>query len=136
MISLLKTLCSLSELFVLQRISGLEFLRFLKTLSSQKEKTPFNSDCKILEHPWQIFEYNLWAINQDFEMITSGRKSAKDRYRHQQIWWQRYWNTEDMGENGKAKTACYLSRYPLPYVPPVARILLFLNMLYSFYALL
>jgi len=50
-------------------------LQFLKTLSSQKEKIPFNFDCKILEHPWQIFEYNNRAINEDFQMITSGRKS-------------------------------------------------------------
>lgn len=50
---------------------------FLKRISEQKEKMPFSSDCKILEHPWQIFEYNNWAINQDFMMITSGRKSQK-----------------------------------------------------------
>ena len=49
--------------------------QFLKTLSSQKEKIPFTADCKILEHPWQIFEYNNWAINEDFQMITYGRKS-------------------------------------------------------------
>ncbi len=48
---------------------------FLKKLSIQNEKLPFSPDCKILEHPWQIFEYNNWAINEDFKMITSGRKS-------------------------------------------------------------
>ena len=48
---------------------------FLKKLSDQKEKLPFTSDCRILEHPWQIFEYNNWAINEDFKMITSGRIS-------------------------------------------------------------
>ncbi|MGN6533772.1 MAG: putative sugar nucleotidyl transferase, partial [Ginsengibacter sp.] len=51
--------------------------QFLKKLSSQKEKIPFTSDCKILEHPWQIFEYNNWAIRQDFDMITEGRISEK-----------------------------------------------------------
>ena len=50
---------------------------FLKRLSEQKEKIPFSSDCKLLEHPWQIFEYNSWAINEDFQMITSSRKSEK-----------------------------------------------------------
>ncbi len=50
---------------------------FLKTLSLQKEKISFSPDCKLLEHPWQIFEYNHWALIQDFEMITSGRKSVK-----------------------------------------------------------
>jgi len=48
---------------------------FLKQISVQKEKIPFTPDCKILEHPWQIFEYNEWAISQDFKMITAGRSS-------------------------------------------------------------
>jgi UDP-N-acetylglucosamine diphosphorylase/glucosamine-1-phosphate N-acetyltransferase len=29
-----------------------------------------------LNFPWQIFEYNHWAICQDFELLTEGRKSA------------------------------------------------------------
>lgn len=48
---------------------------FLNKLSAQNEKLSFTPDCRILEHPWQIFEYNNWAINEDFKMITSGRKS-------------------------------------------------------------
>ena len=50
---------------------------FLKQLSVQKRKIPYTPDCKILEHPWQIFEYNYWAIHEDFKMITSGRVSEK-----------------------------------------------------------
>lgn len=30
-----------------------------------------------IEHPWQIFELNDWAIRQDFELITTGRSSQK-----------------------------------------------------------
>lgn len=52
-------------------------LDFLKQLSLQKEKVPFTPDCKILEHPWQIFEYNNWAIHEDFRMLTSGKTSEK-----------------------------------------------------------
>ncbi|MEO8824052.1 MAG: putative sugar nucleotidyl transferase [Ginsengibacter sp.] len=48
---------------------------FLKRLSAQNDKLPFAPDCKILEHPWQIFDYNNWAINEDFKMITLGRNS-------------------------------------------------------------
>jgi UDP-N-acetylglucosamine diphosphorylase / glucose-1-phosphate thymidylyltransferase / UDP-N-acetylgalactosamine diphosphorylase / glucosamine-1-phosphate N-acetyltransferase / galactosamine-1-phosphate N-acetyltransferase len=51
--------------------------QFLKQLSLQKEKIPFTKDCKILEHPWQIFEFNNWAIREDFEMITEGRISER-----------------------------------------------------------
>src|SRR6185437_8719212 len=48
---------------------------FLKKLSAQNDKLLFTPDCKILEHPWQIFEYNNWAITEDFKMITLERKS-------------------------------------------------------------
>ncbi|MGN6194926.1 MAG: putative sugar nucleotidyl transferase [Ginsengibacter sp.] len=48
---------------------------FLKQFSVEKEKMPFTRDCKILEHPWQIFEYNNWAIHEDFKMLTSEKKS-------------------------------------------------------------
>jgi len=50
---------------------------FLKQISVQKIKIAFTQDCKILEHPWQIFEYNDWAIRQDFKMINGGRSSEK-----------------------------------------------------------
>ncbi len=63
--------------FILYPANFIPSLQFLKQLSAQKEKIPFTSDCKILEHPWQIFEYNNWAIRQDFEMITQGKNSAK-----------------------------------------------------------
>jgi len=58
---------------------------FLKQVSVQKEKLPFTTDCKILEHPWQIFEYNTWAINQDFKMITEERTSEKKHSSNQFI---------------------------------------------------
>ncbi len=30
---------------------------------------------KILNYPWQVFQYNDWALRKDFAMITSGRVS-------------------------------------------------------------
>jgi NDP-sugar pyrophosphorylase family protein len=50
---------------------------FLKEVSAKQEKVPFSSDCGILEHPWQIFEFNNWAIIEDFKMITEDRISEK-----------------------------------------------------------
>jgi hypothetical protein len=50
---------------------------FLKNLNPQVNQLPSYDDCKILEYPWQIFEYNNWAIRQDYEMITKDRKSNK-----------------------------------------------------------
>jgi len=32
-------------------------------------------DSMLIKHPWQIFEYNDWAIRQDFDLLTSGRVS-------------------------------------------------------------
>ncbi|MEO8412713.1 MAG: putative sugar nucleotidyl transferase [Ginsengibacter sp.] len=48
---------------------------FLKQIGKQNAPFPSIDDCKILEYPWQIFEYNDWAIRQDFKLITAGRKS-------------------------------------------------------------
>ncbi len=33
------------------------------------------SSVRILQHPWHIFEYNDWALRQDYTLITAGRQS-------------------------------------------------------------
>jgi UDP-N-acetylglucosamine diphosphorylase / glucose-1-phosphate thymidylyltransferase / UDP-N-acetylgalactosamine diphosphorylase / glucosamine-1-phosphate N-acetyltransferase / galactosamine-1-phosphate N-acetyltransferase len=33
------------------------------------------SSVRILQHPWHIFEYNDWALREDFALITEGRRS-------------------------------------------------------------
>ncbi len=35
----------------------------------------FNEDVKTIQYPWNIFQLNDWAIRQDFELLTSKRKS-------------------------------------------------------------
>jgi len=52
-------------------------VNFLKQINIESAALPPTDDCKILEYPWQIFEYNNWAIRQDFELITDGRKSQE-----------------------------------------------------------
>jgi len=52
-------------------------LDFLKELFGRNEKISFTPDCKILEHPWQIFEYNDWAIKEDFKMMCEGKISQE-----------------------------------------------------------
>ena len=49
--------------------------QFLKELQSSGEEIPTTDTCKVLYYPWQIFEYNNWAIRQDFELITERGKS-------------------------------------------------------------
>ncbi len=34
-------------------------------------------DAVSIEHPWQIFAYNDWALRQDFELLTAGRVSQQ-----------------------------------------------------------
>ncbi len=43
-----------------------------KEILSQKYSLDFilSPDIKILEYPWNIFQYNDWAIRQDFELLT------------------------------------------------------------------
>ena len=47
----------------------------LESLRSNTALVP-TADLKILQHPWEIFQLNDWAIRQDFALITAGRKSA------------------------------------------------------------
>ena len=34
-----------------------------------------NEEIKHLQHPWNIFQLNGWALQKDFDLITAGRKS-------------------------------------------------------------
>ncbi len=33
-------------------------------------------DIRIIQHPWQIFQYNDWALRHDFRLVTTNRISA------------------------------------------------------------
>lgn len=37
----------------------------------------FNDEFKEIKFPWEIFQLNRWAIEQDFELLTQKRKSQK-----------------------------------------------------------
>ncbi len=46
-------------------------------IKAAEDQTPIleNEEIKMLHHPWQIYQFNDWAIRQDFENITSNRNS-------------------------------------------------------------
>ncbi|RYD74938.1 MAG: glucose-1-phosphate thymidylyltransferase, partial [Sphingobacteriales bacterium] len=46
-------------------------------LEASKNKTLLQETdaVKILHHPWQIFQYNEWALRHDFDLLTTGRQS-------------------------------------------------------------
>lgn len=47
-----------------------------KSLPSGVSKVSFSGEIKLLRHKWEIFKWNEWAIEKDFERITKGRRSA------------------------------------------------------------
>jgi len=52
-------------------------IEFFDKLNEATDTLPSTDDCKVLEYPWHIFEYNDWAIRQDFQLITKGKTSAE-----------------------------------------------------------
>jgi UDP-N-acetylglucosamine diphosphorylase / glucose-1-phosphate thymidylyltransferase / UDP-N-acetylgalactosamine diphosphorylase / glucosamine-1-phosphate N-acetyltransferase / galactosamine-1-phosphate N-acetyltransferase len=49
----------------------------LNTLNNGDFAVEGNSDLvKELHYPWHIFQYNDWALRQDFDLITQGKTSA------------------------------------------------------------
>lgn len=50
---------------------------FLKQLKKDFNANLPADDCKLLQHSWQLFEYNNWAIQQDFDLLTEGKISKK-----------------------------------------------------------
>lgn len=42
-----------------------------------KHAIEFNDEFKEIKFPWEIFQMNQWAIEQDFELLTHRRKSQK-----------------------------------------------------------
>lgn len=50
-------------------------INFLTEVKNTGTANLLGADSKILEYPWQITEYNHWAINEDFKLLTSGKTS-------------------------------------------------------------
>lgn len=42
-----------------------------------KKAVEFKEECKEIKFPWEIFQLNKWAIEQDFQLLTRGKKSQK-----------------------------------------------------------
>jgi len=82
--ALLPTSNIIDEIFALQNEQSLfKGEQWLATRSSHADFTQdsgnrkeFTSECHILNRPWLIFQLNAWALQQDFDWITSHRISA------------------------------------------------------------
>jgi UDP-N-acetylglucosamine diphosphorylase/glucosamine-1-phosphate N-acetyltransferase len=42
-----------------------------------KKAIDFKDEFKEIKFPWEIFQLNKWAIEQDFELLTQGKKTQK-----------------------------------------------------------
>jgi UDP-N-acetylglucosamine diphosphorylase / glucose-1-phosphate thymidylyltransferase / UDP-N-acetylgalactosamine diphosphorylase / glucosamine-1-phosphate N-acetyltransferase / galactosamine-1-phosphate N-acetyltransferase len=42
-----------------------------------KKSIEYKDEIREIKFPWQLFQMNQWAIEKDFEQLTSGRKSQK-----------------------------------------------------------
>ena len=69
---------SCDKKIIAARIDATDAKKFsnAESLSNLKIKE-VNLSERILNQKWQIFKWNDWAIEEDFTLLTSGRKSAK-----------------------------------------------------------
>jgi UDP-N-acetylglucosamine diphosphorylase/glucosamine-1-phosphate N-acetyltransferase len=48
---------------------------FIQSILSESGE-PDYTNVKILQYPWHIFQWNDWALREDFQLVTKGRQSA------------------------------------------------------------
>lgn len=48
---------------------------FIQSILDNSNEPDYTS-VKILQYPWHIFQWNDWALREDFQLITKGRQSA------------------------------------------------------------
>ncbi|OQP60273.1 putative sugar nucleotidyl transferase [Niastella populi] len=52
------------------------FVKSIFDASGEPTGEPDYSQVKILQYPWHIFQWNDWALREDFQLITKNRQSA------------------------------------------------------------
>src|SRR5688572_20732448 len=56
-------------------IPSKEFISSLFQNGKLSDNPDWNA-VKLIKYPWHIFQWNDWAIRQDFSLVTQGRRSA------------------------------------------------------------
>lgn len=57
-------------------IPSRQFIHSLVKADGQFSDSPAWDSVKLLQHPWNIFMWNDWALRQDFDLLTANRQSA------------------------------------------------------------
>ncbi len=52
------------------------FIQSIFDASGEPVSEPDYSQVKILQYPWHIFQWNDWALREDYQLITKNRQSA------------------------------------------------------------
>lgn len=52
-------------------------IEFLIKAAAEKTAVIAMDGIKVIHHPWQIFQFNDWAIREDFKLLVTGRESAE-----------------------------------------------------------
>jgi UDP-N-acetylglucosamine diphosphorylase/glucosamine-1-phosphate N-acetyltransferase len=64
-----------AAVFAANIIPSEQFIASLQADATQLKKDPDWDAIKILQYPWHIFQWNDWALREDFKLVTKGRNS-------------------------------------------------------------
>ncbi len=64
-----------AALFAANIIPSRSFIASLKSKTSMPAEDPDWEKVKIIQYPWHIFQWNDWALREDFQLVTAGRTS-------------------------------------------------------------
>jgi UDP-N-acetylglucosamine diphosphorylase/glucosamine-1-phosphate N-acetyltransferase len=64
-----------AAVFAANIIPSEQFIASLTTQGNQLKKDPDWDAIRILQYPWHIFQWNDWALREDFKLVTRGRNS-------------------------------------------------------------
>jgi UDP-N-acetylglucosamine diphosphorylase / glucose-1-phosphate thymidylyltransferase / UDP-N-acetylgalactosamine diphosphorylase / glucosamine-1-phosphate N-acetyltransferase / galactosamine-1-phosphate N-acetyltransferase len=65
-----------STVFAANILPSIDFIQALLKGNYSEQDFLQQTTVRILQYPWQIFEYNDWALREDFKLITMGRYSV------------------------------------------------------------
>jgi UDP-N-acetylglucosamine diphosphorylase / glucose-1-phosphate thymidylyltransferase / UDP-N-acetylgalactosamine diphosphorylase / glucosamine-1-phosphate N-acetyltransferase / galactosamine-1-phosphate N-acetyltransferase len=66
---------NLPAVFTANIIPGRGFIKAFVSGDYSQDELLGQTNGRVLQYPWQIFEYNDWALREDFKLITEGRHS-------------------------------------------------------------
>jgi UDP-N-acetylglucosamine diphosphorylase / glucose-1-phosphate thymidylyltransferase / UDP-N-acetylgalactosamine diphosphorylase / glucosamine-1-phosphate N-acetyltransferase / galactosamine-1-phosphate N-acetyltransferase len=67
---------NIPAVFAANIIPSTDFIKALLKGNYSEQDFLEQTTVRILQHPWQIFQYNDWAIREDFKLVTAGRHST------------------------------------------------------------